>query len=123
MVPPALLALTTTPSMAPSLADDTCPARAAGACALALWVAAKQNAARAAVRVDRRVRMGASPWRVSRKDFPYKSQPVWGRIVPVGATLVVAQFAFFTSSVRGTLCGATTRVAPTPLTRPTDHAQ
>src|SRR5262249_34947506 len=59
MVPPAFLALTTTPSMAPSLADDTCPARAAGASAFAASVAAKQNAARAAaVKVDKRVRMG-----------------------------------------------------------------
>src|SRR5215831_17934370 len=58
MVEPAFLALTTTPSMAHSLADWTCPARAAGACALA--VPAKQNAAAAAERTDKRVRIGAS---------------------------------------------------------------
>src|SRR5215467_13666826 len=58
MVSPALLALTTTPSMAPSLADDTWPERATGACALAVWVVAKQNAARvAAVKAVRRVRI------------------------------------------------------------------
>src|ERR1700720_3120989 len=59
MVPPAFLALTTTPSMAPSLAEDTCPA---SACAWANWGSAKVAAAAAAVMIDQRMRIVASRW-------------------------------------------------------------
>src|SRR5580704_11416984 len=58
MVPPAFLALTTTPS----LAEDTCPPSATGACACANWGRAKVATAAAAVMIDQRMRIVASRW-------------------------------------------------------------
>src|SRR5580704_195875 len=61
MVPPAFLALTTTPSIAPSLAEDTWPVSAAGACAHAAWENNRGSAvAAAAVMIDQPVRIVAS---------------------------------------------------------------
>src|ERR1700738_4731247 len=61
IVLPAFLALTTTPSIAPSLAEDTWPVSAAGACAYAARDSIKGSAvAAAAVVVDQPVRIVAS---------------------------------------------------------------
>ncbi len=66
MVPPAFLALMTTPSIAPSLAEDTWPVSAAGACAHAAWENTKGSAvAVAAVMIDQPMRIVASDGSVS----------------------------------------------------------
>src|ERR1700732_1831154 len=61
--------------MAPSLADETWPARAAGACAFAAW--AKQNAAKAAVKMDKRVLICTSQSRRVQigNSFPVDAAP------------------------------------------------
>src|ERR1700742_439153 len=65
IVPPAFLALTTTPSIVPSFAEETWPVSAAGACADAPWDIIKGSAvAAAAVKIDQPVRIVASVDRV-----------------------------------------------------------
>src|SRR5215813_155632 len=65
-VEPSFLALTTTPSMAPSAAEVTCPARAGALfCAAAdCGAAAKRMTAELRAKIDkrRRVRIGSSLW-------------------------------------------------------------